>query len=122
MPATLWPARSPVPSGDAKSDRLPAGVGCSLAHARRLEDPTAGNVGDLPELPASGGPDDPFTPRGGPLIYKPLPNGGHLLYSIGPDSVDDGGKGLQGENKAGKTVRYAATASEGDMVIGWYAY
>jgi hypothetical protein len=36
-------------------------------------------------------PLDPFGT--GPLVYRPAPDGG-LLYSIGPDGLDDGGQSL----------------------------
>lgn len=35
-------------------------------------------------------PDDPFRTGGGPLVYRNRPSGS-LLYSVGPDGVDDGG-------------------------------
>lgn len=66
-------------------------------------------------------PDDPFALPGELLKYKPLPTGKYLLYSIGPDSVDDKGKGIQ-TVKAGKTVRFVEAESKGDVVAGWYSY
>jgi hypothetical protein len=37
-------------------------------------------------------PDDPFS--GNPLVYRLTDEGFHL-YSVGPDSVDDGGKSFE---------------------------
>lgn len=67
-------------------------------------------------------PDDPFALPGNKLRYKSLPNGKYLLYSIGPDSVDDNGKGMQGKNKEGKDIRTVDIKSKGDMTVGWYTY
>ncbi|MBC8138606.1 MAG: hypothetical protein H8F28_22225 [Fibrella sp.] len=67
-------------------------------------------------------PDDPFALPGKPLRYRLLSSEKYLLYSIGPDSVDDKGKGIEGKNDAGKTVRTVDVAVKGDMVAGWYTY
>ncbi|MBC7805913.1 MAG: hypothetical protein H7145_07155 [Akkermansiaceae bacterium] len=67
-------------------------------------------------------PDDPFAFPGKPLLYKPLPSGKYLLYSIGPDSVDDNGKGIEGKNDVGKTVRYVDATFKEDIVARWYTY
>jgi hypothetical protein len=56
----------------------------------------------IPELP-----DDPFSE--GYFIYKRRGDGGFILYSVGPNGVDDGGKGitkkerLESSNKSWRT-------------------
>lgn len=84
-------------------------------HPAKLADLVAAKI-----LPAV--PDDPFALPGQPLRYKPLPGGKYLLYSIGPDSIDDNGKGIAGKSDAGKTVRYIDAKFKGDAVAGCYEY
>lgn len=43
----------------------------------------------LPEVPL-----DPFDPENGPLQYR-LSGDGFILYSVGPNGLDDGGRGFQ---------------------------
>jgi hypothetical protein len=51
---------------------------------------------------------DPFT--GEPLVYRPEPNG-FLLYSVGPDLTDDGGREYDNKTKKGDIVwRYVEKA------------
>lgn len=64
-------------------------------------------------------PTDPFT-AGQPFRYKPI-GSKYLLYSVGPDGVDDGGKPIDtGPSKsANKDQRYAVMPdSKGDIVAG----
>ena len=67
-------------------------------------------------------PEDPFAMPGNELRYQLLPTGTYLLYSIGPDSQDDSGKGLESKNDKGKTVRTVNPHAKGDIVVGWYTY
>ena len=55
-------------------------------------------------------PLDPFTGR--PFIYKPLTNS-YLLYSVGPDGVDDGGKPL---TKQITLQRRGLDVEQGDLI------
>jgi hypothetical protein len=57
--------------------------------------------GCLPELPV-----DPYTGR--PLVYR-ASSSGHLLYSVGPDGVDDGGKPIDWKT--------ASDAPRGDLLL-----
>ncbi len=67
-------------------------------------------------------PDDPFA-KSGPLQYK-LAETGYLLYSIGPDGTDNGGKPVFDPTKpapesGGHDQRYNVNAdSKGDIVAG----
>ena len=67
-------------------------------------------------------PDDPFALPGEPLRYETLASGKYLLYSIGPDSIDDNGRGIVGKSTTGKETRYVEAESQGDVVAGWYTY
>lgn len=62
------------------------------------------------DLQALGAQDlvDPYT--GKPFVYRPEPNG-FLLYSVGPDLTDDGGREYDGKERKGDIVwRYAEKA------------
>ncbi|MEO7718508.1 MAG: hypothetical protein ABIY70_20085 [Capsulimonas sp.] len=62
-------------------------------------------------------PIDPFA-RDAPLRYR-LQNGGYLLYSVGPDTKDDGGAPIK--NEAAKTDKAKALVlqnSPGDIIAG----
>jgi hypothetical protein len=62
------------------------------------------------DLQALGAQDfiDPCT--GNPLVYRPEPNG-FLLYSVGPDLTDDGGREYDYKTKKGDIVwRYVEKA------------
>lgn len=67
-------------------------------------------------------PEDPFDFPGAPLHYQLLPTGKYILYSIGPDGSDDGGKGIERKSAKGKTIRTVELGSKGDMVVGWHWY
>ncbi|MBC8137119.1 MAG: hypothetical protein H8F28_14665 [Fibrella sp.] len=67
-------------------------------------------------------PDDPFAPPGIPLRYKTQTDGKSLLYSVGPDGVDNGGRGIEGKATNGTQTRAPIMESQGDMVSGWYSY
>jgi hypothetical protein len=63
-----------------------------------------------PDLQALSAQDfvDPYT--GNPLVYRPEPNG-FLLYSVGPDLTDDGGREFDYKTKKGDIVwRYVEKA------------
>src|SRR5262249_28531661 len=53
-------------------------------------------------------PVDPYSPRGEPLIYRKA-RSGSLLYSAGPDGVDDGGTPFP--------ERMFATNPAGDVLV-----
>jgi hypothetical protein len=64
-------------------------------------------------------PTDPFT-AGQPLHYK-LTDQRYLLYSVGPDGIDDGGKAIEhptAPTTERHTVFYQDEESKGDVVAG----
>ena len=72
-------------------------------------------------------PDDPFA-LSGPLRYKRT-RGGYLLYSVGPDGKDDGGKPIFDAAKPAPTPPstsdqryYVMPDSQGDVVAGVNIY
>ena len=68
-------------------------------------------------------PTDPFALPGTALHYRPAPNNKYVLYSIGPDGVDDNnGRGIVGKSTSGAVIRHANGDSKGDMLAGWYTY
>ncbi len=67
-------------------------------------------------------PDDPFASPGTSLRYEPIADGATLLYSVGPDGIDDGGKGIELSEGGVSPSRTVDSASKGDLVAGWYAY
>jgi hypothetical protein len=70
------------------------------------------------DLQALGAQDlvDPFT--GKPLVYRPEPNG-FLLYSVGPDLTDDGGREYDHKEKKGDIVwRYEEGSGVSDATSG----
>ena len=68
-------------------------------------------------------PADPFG-GGEPLRYKRVENS-YLLWSIGPDGVDDGGKPVTGPVRAARfpadkpRLPFLSADSKGDYVAGW---
>ncbi len=67
-------------------------------------------------------PDDPFSPPGTRLQFKVLPSSETLLYSVGPDGIDDNGGYVEGKMKSSKVIRQVDPDSKGDMIAGWGAY
>ena len=70
------------------------------------------------DLQALGAQDlvDPFT--GKPLVYRPEPNG-FLLYSVGPDLTDDGGREYDHKERKGDIVwRYQEGSGVSDATSG----
>ena len=66
----------------------------------------------LPRVPL-----DPFT-DGQPLRYR-LANGRPLLYSVGPDATDDGGKPRPLQKRGdGTIIRYLQESDTGDLLPG----
>jgi hypothetical protein len=61
-------------------------------------------------------PDDPFA-RAGPLKYR-LQGARYVLYSIGPDGEDDGGKPIENPNISGTNRYRTREDSQGDIVAG----
>jgi len=60
-------------------------------------------------------PPDPFGT--GPLKYR-LSGGSYLLYSIGPDGLDDGGKPIENPAKSGHARYVVWKENKGDIVAG----
>jgi hypothetical protein len=60
-------------------------------------------------------PTDPFIDQ--PLHYR-RDGQGYLLYSVGPDREDDGGRPIEYRDKDGKVKREAMPDSKGDIVWG----
>ncbi len=58
---------------------------------------------------------DPFAAKDS-LRYKRTTNG-YLLYSVGPDGVDNGGQPIMNTNQNPKSLKIEAT-SKGDIVVG----
>ncbi|MBC8143576.1 MAG: hypothetical protein H7Y38_19265 [Armatimonadetes bacterium] len=116
----MYPARLKFVANETGDNLLRTALALRVYRLRNGKHPAA--LSDLVGaklLPAV--PSDPFALPGQSLKYKPLATGKYLLYSIGPDSVDDSGKGLA-TVKNGKTVRFIEAESKGDIVAGWYAY
>ncbi|MBC7805914.1 MAG: hypothetical protein H7145_07160 [Akkermansiaceae bacterium] len=67
-------------------------------------------------------PDDPFDMPGVSLHYGLPSTGKYLLYSVGPDGVNDGGKGIESKGASGTPSRVVTLDGKGDMVAGWYRY
>lgn len=65
-------------------------------------------------------PDDPFA-ASGLLSYKRTTSG-YVLYSVGPDGADDGGKAIDRAGVSGKGRRYVDANSRGDIVVGVNIY
>lgn len=61
-------------------------------------------------------PADPFA-QSGPLRYRTTP-GGYVLYSVGPDGVDDGGKPIVDARETGRYRYLVEQDSKGDIVAG----
>ncbi|MBC7808783.1 MAG: hypothetical protein H7145_21835 [Akkermansiaceae bacterium] len=66
-------------------------------------------------------PDDPFATPGTPLHYTPQTDRNSLLYSVGPDGIDNNGRGIEGKATNGTLTRVPFLDSKGDMVSGWYS-
>lgn len=67
-------------------------------------------------------PEDPFALPGQSLQYERQADGNYLLYSVGPDGIDNSGKGIDNNHPSNSTNRAASMDSKGDMVAGWYSY
>jgi hypothetical protein len=67
--------------------------------------------GYLTQLPL-----DPFDPAGGPVRYRALPGDRYLLYSVGPDGKDDGGRPITADD--GSPARILEVGQRGDYVVG----
>jgi hypothetical protein len=77
----------------------------------------------LDELVAAGYlvhvPTDPFAPAAGtPLRYRRADTGRSILYSVGPDSVDNGGTPLDNRSTDGTYRPWSNSDSKGDIVAG----
>ena len=71
--------------------------------------------GYLTKIPA-----DPFA-LDAPLRYRRA-GAKYVLYSVGPDGKDDGGRPIRNPDTQGREKRYAEAASRGDFVVGVNAY
>lgn len=67
-------------------------------------------------------PDDPFAKPGTPLRYIRKSPTEYVLYSIGSDGVDDGGKPILNLGKTGNAKRAVFVDSKGDLLHGINAY
>lgn len=74
-------------------------------------------MGLLPSVP-----DDPLASPGTSIRYSLTDSGAPQIYSVGPDAVDNGGRGIAFKATNGKMVRGPYSDSKGDMVAGWYTY
>jgi hypothetical protein len=75
-------------------------------------------AGYLKSLPA-----DPFSADGkSPFAYRRTPAGRYLLYSLGPDVRDDGGRAIESVSSSGKKTRFVEADSRGDIVAGINGY
>ena len=90
---------------------------CALRAYRLDHGSYPSTLADLVPTYLRGMPVDPFSP-GSPLAYRKTPKS-FILYSIGPDIVDDGGKPAtgkrSGDNPGGTEVQMD---SKGDIVAG----
>jgi hypothetical protein len=60
-------------------------------------------------------PDDPFAGTG-PLRYRRVSKDRYVLYSVGPDGKDDGGKPIAATTGSGTPKRWAEAGMTGDFV------
>ncbi len=81
----------------------------------------------LPDVVEAGAlihiPADPFAPSPAPLRYRRTSANAYVLYSVGPDGVDDGGKAIN--NPAATTANKRLLVepdSKGDIVAGVNVY
>jgi hypothetical protein len=65
-------------------------------------------------------PTDPFS-DGRPLEYR-LAGSTYILYSVGPDGVDDGGQPIYGSTENDKTYVVSSQSEKGDIVAGINEY
>lgn len=121
MMPTVRQARLKYVHGEAGDALLRTALALRLYKARNGKYPS-----DLSELVAAkllpAVPDDPFDLPGASLHYASSPMGKYVLYSIGPDGTDDGGKGIEVKSGTRKPNRTVALDSQGDMVAGWHGY
>ncbi|MBI2301159.1 MAG: hypothetical protein HYU66_19805 [Armatimonadetes bacterium] len=61
-------------------------------------------------------PDDPFA-EGQPFRYR-REGAGYVLWSVGPDGKDDGGRPIDDTTKTGRARHYVMPESRGDIVAG----
>jgi hypothetical protein len=69
------------------------------------------NAGYLPQLPT-----DPFALSGS--FHYSRKGAGYLLYSLGPDGKDDGGKPIMDKKDPTKPATSLQTDDHGDIVAG----
>ncbi len=117
----LAPVRCKYTSNEAGDALLRTALALRVYHLKNHDYPA--NLAALVTakiLPAV--PDDPFALPGTPLAYRRAAGDHYVLYSIGPDGKDDGGRGIVVKGKHGKETRAVSEESKGDMVAGWYHY
>ncbi len=86
-----------------------------LDHAGKYPD----SLGELVPNYLNAVPLDPFANGiGVPLVYRQK-GSGYLLYSVGPDGVDDGGRPLESKDSYGRlTPDLCGSDDKGDLVAG----
>jgi hypothetical protein len=82
----------------------------------------------LPELVTGGYlkgvPADPFARNreDGQFRYRRVSDSAYILYSVGPDGVDDGGRPIVNRYDDGREKRWTEQDSKGDFVLGVNLY
>lgn len=85
---------------------------CALETYRAKHGSYPASLSDLSPGTLTKLPDDPFSP-GAPLRYRKTEKG-FVLYSVGPDGIDDGGRAIPAPSTAGMTL--VQIGSKGDVV------
>jgi len=111
-------AREKDVGSETQNALLALAIALHAYHLERGSYPQA--LGDLIPAYLANVPDDPYALQG---TFHYRPGGGkYLLYSVGPDGVDDGGHPIDDPSKATATNKnlryYAYSDSKGDIVAG----
>ncbi len=135
LPYPVFAKQPPIPTDILSEDLAPTYEGIQIRftnnetqtallttmlalHAYKLERGRCpGKLSELVPAYLASIPSDPFS-RNGPLLYK-LDGNNYVLYSIGPDAQDDGGKAiLNPVGDSGPENRFVLPISKGDIVAG----
>jgi hypothetical protein len=93
-----------------------ASVACALERWRLAQGQYPASLEALVPATLQQVPRDLLDPTGGSLKYRPTPDGGFVLYSIGLDGADDGGKPSPGSKDWGGVASIFPRLGEGDWV------